>query len=644
VILDLIFGRRSAENPAHPYWDGVTDYGVKSDSGLDISYASALKYSPWWRGINLISRDVAKLPLYVYKRNGEAKDRDLKHPSYALLRRKANPELTSFTFIQTLTANAMSCGNGYAYIVRDKDARPQELRWLDPLATYPIRQNGVLSYVTMINSSWQSVARNDVLHVRGMGYDGLCGYPVYKVAADSLGLGIGAQKFGSVFFRNNAKPSVVIEVPGVMQKEAQMTFLEQWNRANAGLENAHRAAILTMGAKVNPFSMNAKDSMLLETREFEIREVANWLGVPPHKLGDTTRTAYASLEQENHSYLVEALDPWLCTWENECNDKLLTEGQKENESHFTEFNRNALVRASFAERMAGYNTALQGGWMNRNEVRAKENMNPLDGTEGEKFFVPLNMAEVGGGMEPPKIQGGTLDALQAIIVSIVKGEIPPEAGKVMIQAAYPGLEEKDIDAMITAAEETEPPAEPQPVAAMGQPAEPAEEPEEEGERAAMACVDGELVRIPFTATITDKNPPAVERTEFVLPIVTAEFENCQRELHADVADRMTKRLAIASRKAAKKPTEFLTWLDDDLCSHVPIVTDALEPVVKAWRALGHDGPPADELSATFVAKWSAALLEHSGRCTHDTMATYMDGAITELEKTLKQSLITMIGD
>jgi HK97 family phage portal protein len=140
VILDLIFGRRSAENPAHPYWDGVTDYGVKSDSGLDISYATALKYSPWWRGINLISRDVAKLPLYVYKRNGEAKDRDLKHPAYALLRRKANMELTSFTFIQTLTANAMSCGNGYAFIDRDPNARPTELRWLDPLVTYPVRQ------------------------------------------------------------------------------------------------------------------------------------------------------------------------------------------------------------------------------------------------------------------------------------------------------------------------------------------------------------------------------------------------------------------------------------------------------------------------------------------------------------------------
>jgi HK97 family phage portal protein len=627
VILDLLFGNRSAENPSHPYWEGAFDYGTKSDSGLQISYATALRYSPWWRGINLISRDVAKLPLNVFKRNGEGKDKDLTHPAYPLLRRKANLDLTSFTFIQTLTANAMACGNGYAAIVRDTNARPLELRWLDPLQTYPIRQNGILNYVTMINNMFRPIVPNDVFHIRGMGFDGLAGYPVYRVAADSLGLGMGAQKFSSVFFKNNARPGVVIEVPGVMDKDKQLTLLDQWNRMHSGLDNAHRAAVLTMGAHVNAFAHNAKDSQLLDTRAFEIREVANWLGVPPHKLGDTTRTAYASLEQENHSYLVEALDPWLCTWENECNDKLLTEAQKQTESHFCEFNRNALVRASFAERMAGYNTALQGGWMNRNEVRAKENMNPLDGEHGDKFFVPLNMAEVGGGTEPPKIQGGTLDALQAIVISIVKGEIPAESGKVMIKAAYPGLTDAEINKMIKAAEEQEPPEPPAP--AFGPPqseaAEPSEEPEEEGRR-----VQREGCEVWNYAPWFQINEGNIDRA--------------QREIQIDVADRMAKRLTIATRKAAKKPAEFLTWLDSELPEHVPVITDALEPVVAAWRALGHNGPPADELSASFVAKWAAALLEHSGRCTAENMATYMDGAVSELEKTLKQTLVTMIGE
>jgi hypothetical protein len=317
----------------------------------------------------------------------------------------------------------------------------------------------------------------------------------------------------------------------------------------------------------------------------------------------------------------------------------LTETQKENESHFTEFNRNALVRASFAERMAGYNTALQGGWMNRNEVRAKENMNPLDGTEGEKFFVPLNMAEVGGGMEPPKIQGGTLDALQAIIVSIVKGEIPPEAGKVMIQAAYPGLEEKDIDAMIKAAEETEPPAEPAPFGNVGEPEQVEEEPADEPVERSQD--NGGIVR--QMSLVKDELGEYLE--PFFEEVSRDKIRDAFQGAIDDVADRMTKRLAIASRKAAKKPAEFLTWLDDELMQqHMPVIADALKPIVEAWRALGHDGLSHGDIAYGFVVKWSASLLEHSGRCIADNMTAYMDGAITELEKTLKQSLITMIGD
>ena len=646
MILDLLFGKRSAENPAHPYWEGAFDYGTRSDSGLDITYTTALRYSPWWRGINLISRDVAKLPLYVYKRNGEAKDRDLKHPAYALLRRKANADLTSFTFIQTLTANAMACGNGYAFIEReDTSARPTQLLWLDPLVTYPVRQNGVLIYTTLINSLYRMMLPENVFHVRGLGWDGLSGYPVYKVAADSLGLGIGAQKFGSVFFKNNARPNVVIEVPGVMQKEAQNTFLEQWNRMHGGLEAAHKTAILTMGAKANAFSHNARDSQLLETRAFEIREVANWLGVPPHKLGDTTRTAYASLEQENHSYLVEALDPWLCTWENECNDKLLTEAQKENETHFTEFNRNALVRASFAERMAGYKTMKEMGAINTDEIRAKENMNPLPNGEGQAYTRPLNMEEFGGNVPRASIQGGTLPELQKIIVSIVKGEIPPEAGKVMIQAAYPGLEDSDIDAMIKAAEEQEPPELPFGNApAEPTPDEPAEEPEEEGERDAKLLIDVPTYDYSTVVATTVHGGWEVESSYQPAPDLAVEVRKSFKGAIDDVADRMTKRLGIASRKAAKKPAEFMAWLDDELPLHIPVITDALQPTVKAWRALGHDGPPVEELSGVWVARWATALLDHSGRCTAENMAVYMDGAITELEKSLKQSLVQLIGD
>jgi hypothetical protein len=251
-------------------------------------------------------------------------------------------------------------------------------------------------------------------------------------------------------------------------------------------------------------------------------------------------------------------------------------------------------------------------------------MNPLDGEEGEKFFVPLNMAEVGGGMEPPKIQGGTLPELQKLVISIVKGEIPPEAGKVMIQAAYPGLEDKDIDAMIKAAEEQEPPEEPKPVMP-GQPAAEAEpEAEEPEEKPAERTVD------------IGGQPHTFKDGVYIAVDLSGVID--------DVSERMAKRLAISARKATKKPNDFGNWLNNELETHIPVITDALEPVVKAWRALGHEGQSANEIAAAWAAKWAFNLLEHSGNCTLENMHTYMDGAITELEKTLKQTLVQMIGD
>lgn len=592
MILDILF-RQSIENPKVPLSDEGWGFSAKSDSGVDISYSTALRYSPWWRGVNLISRDVAKLPLAVYKRQGEGKDKDQSHPAYPLLRRKSNPDLTAFTFIQTLTANAMSCGNGYSYIVRDGSGRPTELRWMDPASTFPARENGNMLYITLINNVYRRLLKENVLHIHGLGYDGLTGYSVFRLAADSLGLGIGAAKYESKFFANNARPSVMIEVPGVLTEQAIKVMRAQWDAMHAGLDNAHKTGVLTNGAKVNAFSINARDSQLLETREFEIREVANWLGVPPHKLGDTTRTAYASLEQENYSYLVEALDPWLCTWENECNDKLLSEAEKTNETRFVEFNRNALVRASFAERMAGYNTALQGGWMSRNEVRAKENMNPIE-DEGDKFYQPLNMQTVGGDVDPPKVTGGTLPELQAIIISVTSGEMPADAAEVMIAAAYPALTPAEITDMLEAADAQEPPEPPQP---------------------SIAEPSGTLTGTPAES---------------------------MRGIVEDVAERMAKRISIAARKAAKKPAEFLNWLDIDLPNHTVVIADALNPVASLVRTVRSETSEAMPLATSFVNRWQERLLQLSGECTPETMPAFIDGALNELEGALKTELVNNV--
>lgn len=399
---------RSLENPSTPL-DDPDDWlydamgGTPSSSGVRVGRESALSYSPFWRGVNLISRDVGKLPLHIYKRVGDGKERASEHAGYGLLRWKPNTEMTAFVFRQTLQSHALTEGNGIAYVFRNGRGDPIELIPLLPGKAWPVRENGKLMYVTDVNGTWRKLLKENVLHIKGLSFDGLTGYPLHHKAKNSLGLGMAAEEFGSRYFRNGAEPSVVIEHPGKLSPQAATNLRESWTQMHAGLTNAHKAAILEEGMKVNSIGSNARQSQLIETRAFQIREVANFLNLPPHKLGDTTHTSFASLEQENQSYLDDALDPWLVNWEEECRDKLLTEEEKDSDTHVIEFKRSALVRANLTDRFSAYNIALQSGFMNRDEVRAMENLNPIPGDEGKKFFIPLNMSLTG--QEPAA--GGT---------------------------------------------------------------------------------------------------------------------------------------------------------------------------------------------------------------------------------------------
>lgn len=397
MILDQYgqpYQRASIENPSTNLSDpnAFDDVTSISTAGVRVNRKSALGHSPIWRGVNLLARDIAKLPMITYRRVGEGKERAVSHSLYKLLRRRPNREMTAFTFFETLAAHAILQGNAYAYIDRDRDRGiPLELIPLLPHETWPARINGQLIYYTVVNGQMRTMDPANVLHVHGLGYDGLTGYSVLDLAAEAMGLGLAARTYGSRFFSNNANPDLVIEIPHAIDEKAITEMLRTFERRHKGLKKSHLPGILTNGAKINPYSVDAKRSQLLETRAFDYREVANFLNVPPHKVGDTSRQGYASLEQENQSYLDEALDPWLVRFELEISAKLLTEQEQNTDSIVVEFLRQALVRADLASRYAAYSSALAGmPWMTRDEVRGFENLNPLGG-DAAKLADPANL-------------------------------------------------------------------------------------------------------------------------------------------------------------------------------------------------------------------------------------------------------------
>lgn len=401
-----LFRASNPEDPRYPLNSRNVLAAFRSEaasSGVPVGRETALTFSPWWRGITLVSSYVAKTPLLVYRRrpDGKGKARDPEHAAYRLLLYKPNEYQTANVFRRQMQGHAIAVGNAYAYIVRRGDGAPVELLPLDPGCTFPVRADGRLWYVTEAGVERRKLVPTDVLHLRGFSYDGVLGYSLIDKARETLGLGMGMHKWQTVFYGNNARPGVVLEAPGRLDPKTKVELREGWERLHAGLDNAHRTAVLDQGLKASTLAFTAEDSQFVESRAVNIRDVANFLGVPPHKIGDTSRTAYASLEQENQSFLDDGLDDRFHDWECECREKLLTEAEKEADTHCVEFDRRTLRRANLLDRSNYHRTALGGRpWETQNEAREDMGLDPLDDPKADEVLEPLNMGQGGADNQP----------------------------------------------------------------------------------------------------------------------------------------------------------------------------------------------------------------------------------------------------
>jgi HK97 family phage portal protein len=384
---------RSYENPNVPLSvaafndDAAEALGAsRGVSGVRVGTKRALGYPAYWRAVNLIAGDVGKIPLITYRMQGQNREHDAKHPAYRLLATKPNRHCTAYYFKQTLMGHVLTSGNGYAYIDRDKAGVPLELLVLDPRTVTPFKMRGELYYVYEPgNNESRRLPAVDVIHWKGLGFDGNVGYPVLEYMADSMGLAVGARDYSARYFRNNTNPGGVLIHPGKLQPTARQNMRESWERLHKGLDNVHKIAILEEGVEYKAFQSNARDAQLLESRQFDAREIANIFGVPSHKLGDSSKVAYNSLGEENQSYLNDTLSSWFAMISQECTDKLLSEAEKATGTHCVDFDYSAIQRANPEAQMNYAKAGFAGGIMTKNEARATIGLNATADDSGEEF-------------------------------------------------------------------------------------------------------------------------------------------------------------------------------------------------------------------------------------------------------------------
>ena len=374
-----------------------------SSSGKVVTERTAMQMTAVYACVRILSEAVAGLPLNLYRHNNDGgKEKALDHPLYLLLHDEPNPEMSSFVFRETLMTHLLLWGNAYAQIIRNGKGEIVALYPLMPNKMQVNRDdNGQLYYIyqksqeEVPNSKdfYVRLESSDVLHIPGLGFDGLVGYSPIAMAKNAIGLAIATEEYGSKFFANGAAPSGVLEHPGTIKDPSKVR--ESWMSQFGGSANSGKIAVLEEGMKYTPISISPEQAQFLETRKFQINEIARIFRVPPHMVGDLDKSSFSNIEQQSLEFVKYTLDPWVVRWEQSIQRTLLTPAEKK--SYFVKFNVEGLLRGDYQSRMTGYATARQNGWMSANEIRELENLDRIPAEEGgDLYLVNGNMVPIIG--------------------------------------------------------------------------------------------------------------------------------------------------------------------------------------------------------------------------------------------------------
>ena len=371
-----------------------------STSGRKVNEHSAMQMTAVYACVRILSESIASLPVHLYQYESEGnKAKALKHPLYHILHDEPNPEMTSFVFRETLMTHLLLWGNAYAQIIRNGKGEVIGLYPLMPnRMTVDRDSNGQIIYQYQMQDSDAHTGKSgsvtlrpsEVLHVPGLGFDGLVGYSPIAMAKNAIGLSIATEEYGAKFFANGATPGGILEFPGTVKNPESIR--ESWNKGFSG-SNAHKVAILEEGMKYTPISISPEQAQFLETRKFQIDEIARIFRVPPHMVGDLEKSSFSNIEQQSLEFVKYTLEPWIIRWEQSLNRALLTE--KEKPEYFVKFNVDGLLRGDYQSRMNGYAIGIQNGFMSPNDIRALECLDLIpDEQGGNKYMCNGNMIDL----------------------------------------------------------------------------------------------------------------------------------------------------------------------------------------------------------------------------------------------------------
>jgi len=434
LVRQSLESRSSLENPQTPLsypaeWLLDIFNGGRTDSGIRVSQITAFQVSAFCACVDFIAGLVASFPKHVFERtvvkNGRASHRiAYEHDLYDIISLEPNEEMSRFTFDKAYMVHVLGWGNAYAELQRDGGNQILAMWPRNPYKTRPHRLSadlrleaapwrpfpvllraGELVYRTTDgvdemdrsdldseNGAARIIPKEDMLHLPGLTFDGRIGQDVVWLARQVLGLALATEKFGAKYFANFAKPGGILELPQQKPEDREQSK-RSWLEAQGG-ENAHRIAVMPTGAKFTPLSNKPDESQMTETEEKQGIKITSLFHLPPRVIGLGRVTSRSNSEQEGQEIMTYALAPWLAGLKAEYKRKCFPHpgvGSRPKNRFFVDFDTTQLERASSADREAFYASGRQWAYLNSNDVRAFEKLNPIEEDWAEKYWMPVNM-------------------------------------------------------------------------------------------------------------------------------------------------------------------------------------------------------------------------------------------------------------
>ena len=372
---------------SHAFYTGI------SNAGKAVTERSAMQMTAVYSSVRILAEAVAGLPIHVYKYTDDGgKEKAIDHPLYHLLHDEPNPEMSSFVFRETLMTHLLLWGNAYAQVIRNGKNEVVALYPLMPNKMTVDRDSNGQLYYSYYRGTDEAIRDkehtvilrpSDVLHIPGLGFDGLVGYSPIAMAKNAIGMAIACEEYGAKFFANGAAPGGVLEHPGTIKDPQRVR--ESWQSTFGGSGNANKIAVLEEGMKYTPIGISPEQAQFLETRKFQINEIARIFRVPPHMVGDLEKSSFSNIEQQSLEFVKYTLDPWVIRWEQSIMRALLSKEEKA--QYFVKFNLEGLLRGDYQSRMNGYAIGRQNGWMSANDIRELENLDRIPAEEGGDLYL-----------------------------------------------------------------------------------------------------------------------------------------------------------------------------------------------------------------------------------------------------------------